>query len=210
MSADRTPDDNPFPHLDPEKTIELAAGKPLIPRELPRRMEYMLDLSNKPIPVRLWDCQGWGTDANIDIIYTHDKQWALGVRNERGGYRVTDNGFRLTEFEEYDVIALCNQLDHIFPPPLIPGVKSVEPNDPKNAADAGKSKGGRGRPIDTDPKADRRIVEAWARGRGQYKSLEDLAHGLGTTKPEVKKAIDRHRQRKPDGKNRPRKPRQDP
>jgi len=64
-----------------------------------------------------------------------------------------------------------------------------------------------GRPSDTDPMEDRRIAEAWETGR--YGSLEDLARAFHKTKPEVKRALDRHRHREPDGKTRPRKPRQE-
>jgi hypothetical protein len=53
-------------------------------------------------------------------------------------------------------------------------------------------KGHPGRKPDTDPKADKRIVDAWKTGR--YKTYEQLAKALGgMTKKQVKRAIDRHR-----------------
>jgi hypothetical protein len=50
-----------------------------------------------------------------------------------------------------------------------------------------------GRPKDTDPKADRRIAEAWQ--TGTHSTFADLARALGTNKRDVKLAIDRHRHR---------------
>jgi hypothetical protein len=56
----------------------------------------------------------------------------------------------------------------------------------------------RGRPRDTDPKADQRIFDAWQ--SGQHKTYADLATALGKSKREVEAAIDRHRKRtKPKG-----------
>jgi hypothetical protein len=51
----------------------------------------------------------------------------------------------------------------------------------------------RGRPADTDTKADKRIYEAWKSQR--HKTYADLALALGITTRTVKEAIDRHRQR---------------
>ncbi len=58
----------------------------------------------------------------------------------------------------------------------------------------------RGRPPDTDAKADQKIAEAWK--TKSYKIYEDLGKEIGKTKLEVKKAIDRHRHRKPARKGR--------
>lgn len=52
----------------------------------------------------------------------------------------------------------------------------------------------RGRKLDTDPKADERIADAWE--TGQHKDYEALAAAIGKRKHEVKCAIDRVRQRK--------------
>jgi hypothetical protein len=51
----------------------------------------------------------------------------------------------------------------------------------------------RGRPTDTDPKADERICAAWRTGR--YKKYADLARELRIKPGEVRNAIDRHRKR---------------
>jgi hypothetical protein len=53
-----------------------------------------------------------------------------------------------------------------------------------------------GRPMDTDPDADRCIAEAWQ--TGMHESLETLGYALGMTKREVKRALDRHRKRSKD------------
>jgi len=50
-----------------------------------------------------------------------------------------------------------------------------------------------GRPPDTDPKADKRVAEAWA--TRQYKTYADLGRENGMTGNEVRAAIDRHRKR---------------
>jgi len=180
--SDCAPGDNPFARVDPTKCILLGGGKPLIPREMPRCMVYMFGLSGEPVPLRLWDCQAWGTDAGTDIVYTHDKQWAFGDRDERATEKYaiqTFSGFRLNEVKAVAVIALCNQLDHILPPPLIPSAHSLifpekqlerqwdyhppAKNDegnvsqrvPKQAGRPRRNKGGR--PADTDAKQDRCI-----------------------------------------------------
>jgi hypothetical protein len=64
----------------------------------------------------------------------------------------------------------------------------------------------RGRPSDTNVPDDRRVSEAWE--TGLYESIEALARALGRPKPDVRKALDRHRHRK--GKNARRNMRQDP
>ena len=51
----------------------------------------------------------------------------------------------------------------------------------------------RGRKPDTDPKADKRIADAW--GTGRHKTYADLAHELGRPLLDVRRAIDRHRKR---------------
>jgi hypothetical protein len=51
----------------------------------------------------------------------------------------------------------------------------------------------RGRPVDTDPKADKRIFDAWS--SGSYKTYEELASVLRMNKSAVESAIDRHRKR---------------
>jgi len=56
-----------------------------------------------------------------------------------------------------------------------------------------KGKRRRGRKSDTDPKADKRVADAW--GTRQYPTYEDCGRELGMTAKEVKAAIDRHRRR---------------
>jgi hypothetical protein len=51
----------------------------------------------------------------------------------------------------------------------------------------------RGRKPDTDPKYDKQVSDAWQTRR--YRRYEDLAKELGTTKNEVKWALDRYRHR---------------
>ena len=51
----------------------------------------------------------------------------------------------------------------------------------------------RGRPVDTDPKADKRVYEAWKTGR--YNTQADCARELGMEEKQAKDAIERHRKR---------------
>jgi hypothetical protein len=67
------------------------------------------------------------------------------------------------------------------------------------AANAGREQahteraGKRGRPTDTDPKADKKISDAWR--TDQYKTYADLAGTMRIPTQEVKHAIDRNRKR---------------
>jgi hypothetical protein len=56
-----------------------------------------------------------------------------------------------------------------------------------------KVKRARGRKPDTDPKADKRVADAWA--TGEHKTYEDCGRALKMTRKQVKDAIDRHRHR---------------
>src|SRR5262249_19168847 len=62
-----------------------------------------------------------------------------------------------------------------------------------NRNGGGPKKRRRGRPRDTNEKADKRIYEAWKSGR--HKTYADLALALGLTPKAVDNAIDRHRKR---------------
>jgi hypothetical protein len=50
-----------------------------------------------------------------------------------------------------------------------------------------------GRPVETNPEADRRVYDSWR--SGQYTTYQDLARQLNVKAHEVKKVIDRHRKR---------------
>jgi hypothetical protein len=60
-----------------------------------------------------------------------------------------------------------------------------------------EGKRSRGRPGDTNPKADQQIWDSWR--TGAYKKYADLARGLGRSAEEVAWAIDRHRHRRARG-----------
>jgi hypothetical protein len=62
-----------------------------------------------------------------------------------------------------------------------------------NGATKPAVKAKRGRRADTDPKADKKVADAWA--TGHYRTYEDLGRKLKTTKHQVKTALDRHRHR---------------
>ncbi len=51
----------------------------------------------------------------------------------------------------------------------------------------------RGRPVDTDPKADKQVYDAWK--SGQYKTQAECARELGMEEKPAKNAIERHRKR---------------
>jgi hypothetical protein len=67
-----------------------------------------------------------------------------------------------------------------------------------------KQKGQRGRKLDTDPKADKRVADAWT--TGQYKTYRECAAALGMPEKKVRAAIDRHRHRTRNSRRRPRAP----
>lgn len=69
--------------------------------------------------------------------------------------------------------------------------KGAEGNVGESAADRKPKR--RGRPKDTDPKADKRIWDAWH--TGSYRKHEDLAKSLSTTARHAKAALDRQRKR---------------
>jgi hypothetical protein len=77
-------------------------------------------------------------------------------------------------------------------PPLV-----VKPDGGEGGGGAGPKLTGkkkkRGRRPDTDPKADKRIAEAWA--TGQYKKFKDLDTAMKLGKGQAKLAVDRHRHR---------------
>jgi hypothetical protein len=67
----------------------------------------------------------------------------------------------------------------------------------RKTAGTPKSKGQRGRPVDTDPTEDRRIADAWA--TGSYRTYEECARKLGLGdrgKHIVEAALDRERKRR--------------
>jgi hypothetical protein len=56
-----------------------------------------------------------------------------------------------------------------------------------------KEKRRRGRTQDTDPNADAQVASAWATKR--YRTYENLAQDIGSTRKAVADALDRHRKR---------------
>ena len=55
------------------------------------------------------------------------------------------------------------------------------------------AKRNRGRKLETDPKADKKVADAWA--TGQYKTYAELGQGLGKSEREVYLSLERHRAR---------------
>jgi hypothetical protein len=85
----------------------------------------------------------------------------------------------------------------ISPAPATGERKRPKGNRPEKAAGIssgeGKKRRKRGRPVDTDTKADQRIYNAWQ--SSQYRTFEELARNLGKDGKEIKEAVDRHRKR---------------
>ena len=73
--------------------------------------------------------------------------------------------------------------------PLPKGEGEVDQGEERGA----KQKGNRGRKQDTDLKQDERIWDAWHSGR--HESLEAVGSAFEMSKPEVIRALDRHRKR---------------
>jgi hypothetical protein len=76
-----------------------------------------------------------------------------------------------------------------------PAADGLGGNSTPATAKGSKSRNRRGRKPDPaiDPKADKRVAEAW--DSGQYKNYADLAHEFRCEAHEVRLAIDRHRKR---------------
>lgn len=77
--------------------------------------------------------------------------------------------------------------------PLISSELGQECPEQSGFAVASRSTKPKGRPVDTDPKEDEKLFNAW--DMGNYYKYSDLARELGIGKKQVARAIDRHRQR---------------
>lgn len=69
----------------------------------------------------------------------------------------------------------------------------VKTDAPKAGEQVAPTKPKRGRPNDTDPKADQRIYDAWK--TGEHKTYADLGRELSKTERQITLAIDRHKKR---------------
>ena len=93
------------------------------------------------------------------------------------------------------VIEECKLHRHRYVlPPLLKKRKEGIDAIPKESARPKRSTN-QGRKVETDPKEDQMISEAW--GTGQYKKYSDLAQarGKGENREDIERAIDRHRHR---------------
>ena len=66
-------------------------------------------------------------------------------------------------------------------------------HEPPDSSKPQKGKRRRGRQVDTDPRADKQVFDAWQ--SGHHRNYADLARNLRMRRYEVAKAIDRHRHR---------------
>jgi hypothetical protein len=71
--------------------------------------------------------------------------------------------------------------------------QSLEQIATKHALRGTTRRGKTGRPVDTDPAADKRIADAWATGR--FRTYAECARELGLSERKVRLAADRHRKR---------------
>jgi hypothetical protein len=111
-------DTHPADRLDPRNTIGIAQGQSLKPRPMPRDMEFMLDLSRRPVAIQLWECEAWSIGAPDDILMLPGDRWAVGrwdERSRRYSPHPDGGGFRLIEVTRGDIIALCNLQDRMYP-----------------------------------------------------------------------------------------------
>lgn len=89
-------------------------------------------------------------------------------------------------------------LNVLNPAPIKPTATTSDEDAKPMGATGKTTKRKRGRPkgaVANDPKRDKKIAEAWAKGHGQYASQEALAGELRIDKAEVVAALDRHRKR---------------
>ena len=129
----------------------------------------------------------WGTWNGIQAPFDNWDALRLG-RRPRAFYSQIDNLFLRSAAALEWIIARLEGTSY-------PSGKPSDPDTARPGLPSSRHKRG-GRPVGTDPVADRRIVEAWA--TGTYRSYEDCAIALGKETLEVSRAIDRHRHR--DGK----------
>jgi transposase len=117
-----TSEDDPAKRLDPHNTVGFGSGQPLIPRTMPRELEFMIELSGNPVEVPLWECEAWHAGGLGDILAIPGDRWAMGHwdhKTRRYAVHPAAAGFRLKEISRGDVIALCNRLDRIYPPQIL-------------------------------------------------------------------------------------------
>jgi hypothetical protein len=80
----------------------------------------------------------------------------------------------------------------VFREMLVNGVSTKTASVTDNLNETKKKR--RGRPVDTDLKADAKMFDGWK--TGQYLNVEDLARAFDTTKYEAQKTIDREAKRR--------------
>jgi len=105
------------------------------------------------------------------------------------------DGLRLAVRREVVKAHIASKRAKLTPPQEMP--PNGEDAEPKGTAgEADKPKRGRRKgSVASDPKRDRQIVEAWAKGFGEFASLEALASEFRIDKADVVAALDRHRKR---------------
>jgi hypothetical protein len=103
---------------------------------MPRCVVYMHRPARDPVSVRLWECRGWGTEEGIEIVQTHDGDWAVGTRDECADskYAIRPSGYRLDQVEESEVIRLLTRQDYILPRDLQPTAAPPTPVNPPTAS----------------------------------------------------------------------------
>jgi hypothetical protein len=107
------------------------------------------------------------------------------IDEQTGRLRMSHRVFKLTE--------RAHELLDVGHAAVEPAKMDGGPDVAKPPASAHKPRPKRGRKPDTDPKADARIVEAWA--TRQYGSIAELERAFGLRKGDGKRAMDRHRKR---------------
>jgi hypothetical protein len=118
----------------------------------------------------------------------------------RHGFGLLNDGLRLllhelSDQEHAEVESVVEEIEKRWNWSVSRG---SSPDDDKAVHEQAKGVGQRrrkrrGRPQDTDPKADKRIFEAWH--SGHYTTYDELACELHKTKREVQLAVERHRKR---------------
>jgi hypothetical protein len=143
---------------------------------------------------------GYASDPDVWLVKAHS---LLGVAASYYWYVVPPEvAARLLSADDQDLPdVLVAALDR--PKPPADAQRQPTPPGPRRRRGSTGSPTRRkpGRPSDTDKESDCRIHDAWQTKR--YDSLEALAGAFGTTRREVKLALDRHRQRMRAGKTPP-------
>ena len=134
-------------------------------------------------------------------FYVWQTPFRISVLREKNGALVTSSPYRVFKLTErvHELLDDARggpgsaEEDNADPPAGHATVASTDVAD-SESTQRKRPSAKRGRKVDTDPKEDKRIADAWA--SGLHDSFADLERILGLKEGDAKLAMDRHRKRK--------------